>query len=67
MDRTEAITHRHLYCPDIREDVQKLVSNCDIIQNTKGRNKRYSKLTVNLSEKMPKNTICLDLMDPFMM
>ena len=38
MDRTEAIICQHFYWPDIRDAVQKEVTNCDIFQYAKRSN-----------------------------
>ena len=39
MDRIEATTFQHLYCPEIRNTVRREVCNFDTSQSTKGSNK----------------------------
>ena len=65
MYRTEAIISQHFYCTNIRYAVQKEVSNYDTCQRTKRSNKKYGKLPANLSEEIPQNKICVDLIGPY--
>ena len=53
MERTEAMILQHLYWPNIRDAVQREVTNCEACQRTKISNKQYGKLPAKLSEKIP--------------
>ena len=50
MYRTEAMILQHLYWPEIRDAVQKEVTNCDTCKRTKLSNKKYGKLPAKLAE-----------------
>ena len=50
MDRTEAMIHQHVHCPNIRNAVRTEVNNCDTCQRTKLSNKKYGKLPAKLAE-----------------
>ena len=65
MNRTEATIRRHFYQPDIRDAVRKEVSNCDTCQRKIRPNKKYGKLPAKLSEEIPWNKLCVDLMGPY--
>ena len=60
-DRTEAIIHQQLYWIGIRDAVRKEVNNCDTCQRTKGSNKKHVRLLAKLSEEIPWNKLCVDL------
>ena len=59
MDRTEAMIHQNLYCPNIIA-VRKEVNNCDTDQCTKRSNKKYGKLPDKLNDEIPWNKLCID-------
>ena len=62
MDRTDSMIRQHLYWPDIRDSVQKDVSNCDTCQCTKLSNKqKYGKLIAKLAEEISWNKLCVDI------
>ena len=65
LDRTKAMIFQHLYCPGIREAVQKEVTGCDTCQRTKRSTTKYSKLPAKLSEETPWNKLCVDLIGPY--
>ena len=65
LDRMEAIICQHLYWPDIRNSVRMEVTNCGTCQHTTRSNKKYGKLPANLSEEIPQNKICVDLIGPY--
>ena len=65
MDRTEAMIRQYLYWPDIRDAVQKEVSNCGTCQLTKPSNKKYGELPDKLSKEIPRNKLCVDLIGPY--
>ena len=56
---------QHVYWPDIRDSVQKEATNCDTCQCTKLSNKKCGKLTAKLSEEIPQNKLCVDLLGPY--
>ena len=61
MELTEAMIRQHLHWPDIRYAVQKEGSTCDTCQRTKGSNKKHVRLLAKLSEEIPWNKLCVDL------
>ena len=65
MDRTEAMIFQHLYWLDIRNAARKEGSNCDNFRLTKTPNKKYGKLPAKLSEEIPWNKLCVDLIGPY--
>ena len=65
MDRTEAMIFQNLYWIDIRDDVWKEVSNGDTLQRTKGSNTKYVKLPAKLTEEIPWNKLCVDIIGPY--
>ena len=65
LDRTEAIICQHLYCPNIRKDVLKEVTNYDVWQRTERSTKKYVKISTKLSEDKPRNNIFLYLVGPY--
>ena len=58
MDGTEDVIHQYLYWPDIRDAVQKEVTNRDTCQPTKQSNRRYGKLPAKLDEEIPWDKLC---------
>ena len=67
MDRTEAMILQHLYQPNIRYAIRKEVTTCDTFQRTKLSNKKYRKLPAKLSEEIPWNKLCVDLIVPYIL
>ena len=65
MDRMEETIHQHLYWPYIRDVVQKEVTNCDTFQHKKRSNKKYGRLTAKVSEEIPWNKLCVDLIGTY--
>ena len=65
MGRTEAMICQCLYWPDIRDNTQEEVNNCDTCQHTKQSNKKYGKLPAKLAEEIPRNKLCVDIIVPY--
>ena len=65
MGRTEAMVFQYLYCPGIIYSIWKEVPNCDTCPHTKQSNIKYGKLAANLTEEIPWNTVCVDLIWPY--
>ena len=65
IDRTEATIFQHLYWTNIRDSVRKGVTNCDNCPHIKLPNKKYGRLPAKLSEEMPWNKLCVDLIVPY--
>ena len=65
MDRTEAMIIQHLYWPNIKYSASKEVNDCNTCQRTKQSNKKHGKLPAKLSEEIPWNKICVDLIGPY--
>ena len=61
-DIMEVMILQHLYWPEIRYSVQKVVINCDTCQREKTTN---GKLPANLSEEIPWNKLCVYLIVPY--
>ena len=58
---TEAMIHQHVYWTGIRKPVQKEVTKCDVCQRTNRQTKKYGELPDKLSEEIPWNKLCVDL------
>ena len=56
---------QNLYWPDIRDAAKKVEISCDTCQRTKQPNKKYGKLPAKLSEDIPWNKLCVDLIGPY--
>ena len=65
MDRTGAMIRQYLYRPDIRDAIQKEVTNCDTCQRTKWLIKKYGKLPAKFTEEIIWNKLCVDLVGPY--
>ena len=65
MDRIEAIIRQYLYWPDMINTVRREVINCDTCQSIKQSNKKCGKLPAKLSEEIPWNKLCVDLIGPY--
>ena len=65
MDITEAMICKHLYWTNIKYSASKEVNDCNTCQRTKQSNKKYGKLPAKLSEEIPWNKICVDLIVPY--
>ena len=65
MDRTEAIIFQHLYCPGIRNTVQKEGTNCDTRQCTKRSNIKYGKFSAREAEQTKWKKLCVDIIGPY--
>ena len=63
-DITKAMIHQHLYWPDIINDVQKEVTDCDLCQRKKRSTKKYGQLSAKLPEEILWNKICVYLIIP---
>ena len=57
INRTEAMFCQHLYCPVIRNDARKEVTNYDTCQHKKRPNKKYGKLPAKKAEEIPRNKL----------
>ena len=64
-DQTEAMICQHLYWTDIRNTVRKEFTECNICQHTKRSTKTYVQLPDKISEEIPWNKLCLDLIGPY--
>ena len=56
---------QHFYWPDIRDAVQKEVTNCDTCQRKKLSYKKYGRLLAKLAEEIPWNKLCVDIIGPY--
>ena len=65
MDRMEAMICQHLYWPDIRDAVQKEVTNCDTCQRKKLSYKKYGRLLAKLAEEILWNILCVYLIGTY--
>ena len=58
---TEEMICQHLYWSDIRNNVRKEVTECDVCQRIKWSTKTYSQLPAKLTEEITWDKLCVDI------
>ena len=63
--RMEVIIWQKIYWYIIGNAIRKEVTNCDTCQRTELSKIKYGKLSAKEAEEIPRNSICVDLIVPY--
>ena len=65
INRTEETISQHLWWPNMREHITRIVSHCDSCQRNKRHNRKFGLLPPKEAESIPWDKLCVDLIGPY--